>query len=772
MKQLQFHWTFLFLFVFATLQLFNEINSLTVFLWLAIFGRLVLLKKRELWILCAICLLGLFGLLMYQSNTKDQLAIFVQAGETVRLNITINPLDINDQPNYLSTKGRLKNGEMIDVIYFHQGDFVLTEETLEQQTEWVVEGVISRPSPNRNFHVFSYADYLAALDIYWQLEIQTVQSIQKSSHFSSGFKNFQAALLQPMKKGEANAWVALHNKILWNLQSEYYRDQRSQFVSWGIIHYFAVSGLHIHIIIRLLRYLLLRVGVIHEWLQKIIIFILCLYGSLIGWPVGVIRAISVYVFRQAVYRFNWKISSLDCLGIVGTLLLLVNPKYVQSLSFVLSFLMTYIVHFTVSNANNKAKLSLSFYITFACLLFSWPIILNQHFEWNSLQIVISMFFGLFFEKIIMPVAFFTTSLFILPLNNIRLQLFNGIEWLYLTIMLPITHTPIFNHFIFKTGYLSNTRQSLLWLAALAWMTESKRSLKKAIIIVSTIYLIVIFCWPYLSICSTLTVIDVGQGDALLYQPAFSNQHWLIDTGGRMDWEKKDDPIPVDLEYAHNNIIPALKALGVQQIDGLILSHPDVDHMGSLYTLVDYFPVKQYIISEYIEHSQLWKSFLNKNPKNIDKLWVLKQGEKLSFGALDIYSLANRQLMYDDDASNNSSLIVHITLGDSHFLNVGDINQATELILIEQLPQLKATFLKLSHHGSRNSTDPQFIQHLQPQLAIISAGVDNRYNHPHPEVLAILQDNQINYLNMQKTGAIQITYDIIYGLRLSTAIKSK
>lgn len=771
LEPLHYHWTFIFAFLWTTAMLFFQFHFLIFLLWILLVIRIILLKNNLLLklMLFSFILFSFISLNKYLSS--DQLASFVQEEEEVQLSLRVDPLDINAQENYLSAKGVLKNGEKIDIIYYHDGQLEVLNGLKTSQNDWLVGGIIRRPKTRRNFHLFDYATYLASNDIYWEIEIFEILDVKKSKHWTALFANFRAYILQPFKDFDDNSWMALHNKILWNLDSAYYREMQSNFARWGIIHFFAVSGLHIHFIIKFIRYLFLRMGMTHETVQKLVVAVILLYGFLIAWPVGVIRAVGVYLGKILIKHFQLNISPLDCLALIGIGLLLFNPKIALSLSFILSFLMTYIVHFSRTTKVNDSSIKQAVQLTISCLLFSWPIVLQQNFEWNSLQLLMSLIFAVLFEKVIMPAVFSTSIFFLLPGKIIRNRLFHMVNIIYSFLMKPLNQLTTFASFIVTTGYLSLVRQLLLWAGAFIWLKRSEKHFKQSLLVVSAIYLFVIFMWPYADIYSKVTIIDVGQGDALLYQPAFSNKHWLIDTGGRMTWGESATEDLIDQQFAQRNIIPALKALGVNQIDGLIISHPDIDHMGNLFALVQNIPIKQYIISSYTEQSELWLNFLRINSIAESKILVMEQGDRLVIGQLALYALINPALAYDSDASNNSSLIARIQLGNVFLLNIADIDRDTELKLLQQIRDLKASIIKLGHHGSRNSSHPDFISQLKPQLALISAGESNRYQHPHQEVLDILEEKNIPYLSTKDRGAIQISYSKLTGLKIQTVIDS-
>ena len=117
-----------------------------------------------------------------------------------------------------------------------------------------------------------------------------------------------------------------------------------------------------------------------------------------------------------------------------------------------------------------------------------------------------------------------------------------------------------------------------------------------------------------------------------------------------------------------------------------------------------------------------------------------------------------------------AVIELLKLGELSFLNLGDLSIDGERRLITAYPNLTADIIKVAHHGSNTSTSELLLEQLRPQLALISAGENNRYGHPHAEVLQRLQFFNIPTLATNDVGAIKITYNPIWGYSITTALE--
>jgi len=112
------------------------------------------------------------------------------------------------------------------------------------------------------------------------------------------------------------------------------------------------------------------------------------------------------------------------------------------------------------------------------------------------------------------------------------------------------------------------------------------------------------------------------------------------------------------------------------------------------------------------------------------------------------------------AKNNDSLVLHLTFGSERLLLPGDAEKQTERDILAENSEaaLRADVLKIGHHGSKNSSTPDFLAAVHPSIAVISAGADNPYGHPSPEVLQRLADLNVRVLRTDRDGAVRITTD--------------
>ncbi len=238
-------------------------------------------------------------------------------------------------------------------------------------------------------------------------------------------------------------------------------------------------------------------------------------------------------------------------------------------------------------------------------------------------------------------------------------------------------------------------------------------------------------------------LDVGQGDAILIEGPNGNQI-LIDGGsGRQ----------------------VLRALGRElpfydrTINLVIATHPDADHIGGLPFVFDRYRVLGIMDNGQTETAEDFVWFDKGAKKETPTRLKARGGQTVDLGngaKLEILFPLRDMTGLE---TNRASIIVRLVYGANEFLLTGDAPQEIETYLVEKYgPQLQSDVLKLGHHGSRTSSGQNFLSTIKPQYAVISAGRDNRYGHPHQEVLVRLKEMNIFTTNTAKQGTIEFISD--------------
>jgi len=246
----------------------------------------------------------------------------------------------------------------------------------------------------------------------------------------------------------------------------------------------------------------------------------------------------------------------------------------------------------------------------------------------------------------------------------------------------------------------------------------------------------------------VTFLDVGQGDAIFIETPQRNQI-LIDGG----------PNSAILEKLNTRM-----PFWDRTIDLIILTHPESDHLTGLIEVLKRYKVENILWTGIIRDTneyQEWEKLVENEDAEI-KIAQAGQRINLSTYETDKYievlypfeSLAGQE--FKD--SNNTSIVAKLVFGKNSFLFTGDTYKSVEKELIEKGISINSDVLKVAHHGSKTSTSQDFVREVFPQIAVISAGRNNSYGHPHQETLDTLAKYDITIFRTDLQGDIEIISD--------------
>ncbi len=257
----------------------------------------------------------------------------------------------------------------------------------------------------------------------------------------------------------------------------------------------------------------------------------------------------------------------------------------------------------------------------------------------------------------------------------------------------------------------------------------------------------------------LTVLDVGQGDSL-FVVSPGGKTLLIDGGGAFGG------FPGHEE--HNGIDPGEEAVspylwsrGFQKLDVVALTHAHQDHLGGLPAILDNFRVGKLWIGREVSSPALARLEELAHERKIPVEHELR-GKSFHWDGVDgdflWPEIATGEVA--PSAKNNDSLVLRLHFGVRTILLPGDAEKQVEReILSENSSEaMHSDVLKIGHHGSKNSTTPEFLAAVQPRFGIISAGEDNPYGHPSPELLERLENAGVRILRTDRDGGVHLLTD--------------
>ncbi|MBI4211250.1 MAG: MBL fold metallo-hydrolase, partial [Deltaproteobacteria bacterium] len=255
-------------------------------------------------------------------------------------------------------------------------------------------------------------------------------------------------------------------------------------------------------------------------------------------------------------------------------------------------------------------------------------------------------------------------------------------------------------------------------------------------------------------------LDVGQGDAALLR--FPNgKNWMIDAGGLRG---------SSFDVGEKIIAPALWRSGVYSLDRLVISHPHVDHFSGAMSLVELFSPRAFVSSGVApseEDDVLWRELLKLLlQKHIKQEMIAVPYPSWQEGEISIRLLHPPEYDVRFLDPNEGSLVLSIQYQDVRALFMGDGGLLAEAMLKKSID--RHDILKVGHHGSRTSTGWEFLAEVDPRIAIVSVGAQNRYGLPDEEVLKRLSRHGVEVYRTDQDGAVTITTD---GNRIKSKLSS-
>ncbi len=233
-------------------------------------------------------------------------------------------------------------------------------------------------------------------------------------------------------------------------------------------------------------------------------------------------------------------------------------------------------------------------------------------------------------------------------------------------------------------------------------------------------------------------IDVGQGDAI-YIKMPSGEDVIIDGGNK----GKGDAI-----------VAYLKKQKVDDIEVLISTHPDADHIGGLDEILDAYRVENVYAPKVKHTTQAYKDFLQAVKREGKIIKTAQAGVKLPVKGVSA-KFVGPVKSYSNSDLNNWSAVLHVTYKKNTFLFTGDAEHVSEKDMMAKKQTLRADVLKVGHHGAKTSTSSTFLNVVKPKYAVLSVG-KNSYGHPTSEVVTNLKRVKATTLRTDKNGTIIIT----------------
>lgn len=623
-----------------------------------------------------------------------------------------------------------------------------------------VKGELSIPEEGRNENSFNYRGYLSKQNVHWILKADAIawSDCKVNSTMLTLLKNYRMNgikyINQHFPEG-TNGFVAA---LIFGDQTYIDEDVLASYQRLGIVHLLAISGLHVSFLTGIIFYVGIRIGITRERMMWFMLFLLPIYMILSGAAPSVVRACIMAMLVFAALLRRQKVRAADTIIIVYLFLLIVQPNILFHVGFQLSFAVTFAIVMSLQIFNRyENKLLGSLVVSIVCQLAALPILMYHFFEASLLGIGLNMIYVPLYSALLLPASIMALLIRVLSpaMGDFVIFFLDFLFTLCNQAALLFVNFPLASIPFGKPPYivlLLIAVSSIILL--IKWERKNKAHAHKALLVFLCI-LVTQYHFQKLNRYGEVIFIDVGQGDAILIKLPFNQGNYLIDTGGtiqfpREAWQERR----TTYNTAHHILIPLLKSKGVHELNKLILTHPDADHIGGAAELLQSFSVNELVIASGGEHLYEGKEVLEVAKAKGVSIKRLKSGDAWQVGQAAFHAIHPENRV--DDA-NESSLVLYAKIGGLSWLFTGDLGELGEGELTKRYPKLRTDVLKVGHHGSKTSSSELFIKQLQPKIAIISAGKNNRYGHPHRQVLDALEKENVKVVRTDENGGIIYKY---------------
>lgn len=508
----------------------------------------------------------------------------------------------------------------------------------------------------------------------------------------------------------------------------------------GIYHLYVISGTHVAFVSSILFFVMKRMRLTINVIKVIMIICLLLFLALNFFSPSVFRAVMMAIILIVTSFFREK-PYLTVISLTAIIQIIFNPWVMYHAGYQLSYITTYLIILSRPYWQDRVALIQLTGITVIAEVSTLTVVLQQFNEISMSGVIMNFIFVPLFSFIIFPMViiynFMTFTVFPGFIDGMYHLVFTSLKDLILLL------SNLFRH---RFSISSPNAVWLIMLITLSYLIMKEICLGnfKKIAVYASLFIFSIVLLNKLSWFDyTVTMVDVGQGDSFVIEDHKSNAVVLIDTGGRFYREENRFPL------SEKTVLPYLKESGVDQIDMMILSHMDLDHTGEARHILKEKRVDHVYVNP---GDPAFREWYMSDEDNFEGQYLSALDHPvLNVGGMTFTRIFPMEKIESDD-SNQHSLVMTADIGHFSFLFTGDTDMEMEERIIETYGQIETDVLKLAHHGSNTSTGEMFVENTAFQYGLISAGVENRYGHPHQEVLERVSD--VTVFDTSKHGMVR------------------